>query len=188
MKESVGYTVTLNIVITFIIIVFAFLSAALIYFKSNKVSNVITETIQKYEGYNTLAQNEIEMKLSSIGYNRKSVNCKKYYNRIGENERTNCSDSLSTGVDGYCIFVCDELYNGEPYYYYKISTNLMLNIPIINDLLDVPIFSNTSRLYDFSIITSGEDEKLKEDEFSYDKDPEKVVDDEGLEEGLDDEI
>ena len=35
MKESVGYTVTLNIIITFIIIVFAFLSAALIYFKSN---------------------------------------------------------------------------------------------------------------------------------------------------------
>ena len=60
MKESIGYTVTLNIVITFIIIVFAFLSAALIYFKSNKVSNVITETIEKYEGYNVYAKNEID--------------------------------------------------------------------------------------------------------------------------------
>lgn len=48
MKESIEYIVTLNILITFIIIVFAFLSVALIYFKSNKVSNVITEIIEKF--------------------------------------------------------------------------------------------------------------------------------------------
>ena len=149
MKESVGYTVTLNIVITFIIIIFAFLSAALIYFKSNKVSNVITDTIQKYEGYNTIAQNEINTKLTSLGYNKKSVKCDNYYNRIGESERKKCSRSLTNGNDGYCIFVCDEVVDGENYYYYKISTNMMLNIPIINDMLDIPIFSNTNRLYDF---------------------------------------
>ena len=150
MKESVGYTVTLNIVITFIIIVFAFLSAALIYFKSNKVSNVITDTIQKYEGHNSYAQNEINTKLTSIGYNRKQVDCGDYYNRIGTKEKLNCVvNSLSDGSDGYCVFVCREMYNGEYYYYYKISTNLMFNVPIINDLLYIPIFSNTSRLYDF---------------------------------------
>lgn len=149
MKESVGYTVTLNIVITFIIIVFAFLSAALIYFKSNKVSNVITDTIEKYEGYNTIAQNEINTKLTSLGYNKKSVDCTNYYNRIGDSERDNCGPSLTTGDDGYCVFVCDEVVDGENYYYYKISTNMMLNIPIINDILDIPIFSNTNRLYDF---------------------------------------
>ena len=156
MKESVGYTVTLNVVITFIIIVFAFLSAALIYFKSNKVSNVITDTIEKYEGYNTIAQNEINTKLTSLGYNKKSVNCTNYYNRIGDSERVNCSTSLTSGDDGYCVFVCDEEVDGENYYYYKISTNMMLNIPIINDILDIPIFSNTSRLYDFECNLSDE--------------------------------
>ena len=149
MKESVGYTVTLNIVITFIIIVFAFLSAALIYFKSNKVSNVITETIEKYEGYSSSAISEIEVKLTSLGYNKKSVNCANYKNRIGAQERSKCSDSLTDGSDGYCVFVCSELYDDECYYYYKISTNMMINIPIINDLLNIPIFSNTNRLYDF---------------------------------------
>lgn len=156
MKESVGYTVTLNIVITFIIIVFAFLSAALIYFKSNKVGNVITETIEKYEGYNTFAQSEIISKLTSIGYNKKAVNCENYYNRMDVEDQSGCyaydSDvytDMPDGSDGYCIFLCRELYNGEWYYYYKISTNMMLNVPIINELLDVPIFSNTNRLYDF---------------------------------------
>ena len=38
--------------------------------------------------------------------------------------------------------------DGE-YYYYKIRTNMMFNIPIIHDVLDIPIYSNTNRLYDF---------------------------------------
>ena len=159
MKESIGYTVTLNIVITFIIIVFAFLSAALIYFKSNKVSNVITETIEKYEGYSSIAQTEINSKMISLGYNRKPVNCEKYYNKIGKKEQqekcllslnyVNGGYGLTDGEDGYCVFLCVEQFDGDCYYYYKISTNMMINIPIINDLLDIPIFSNTNRLYDF---------------------------------------
>lgn len=150
MKESIGYTVTLNIMITFIIIIFAFLSAALIYFKSNKVSNVITETIEKYEGYNSYASGEITTKLSSWGYNKNSVNCNNYYNKIGNKEKSKCSSSsLTDGSEGYCVFVCRELFDGEWYYYYKISTNMMLNVPIINELLNIPIFSNTNRLYDF---------------------------------------
>ena len=147
MKESVGYTVSLNIVITFIIIVFAFLSAALVYFKSNKVSNVITESIEKYEGYNATVKSEIGLRLSSLGYNKSSVNCANYRNRISASE--NCGDSLTDGSEGYCVYMCSEKVNDECYYYYKISTNMLLNIPIINNLLNIPIFSNTNRLYDF---------------------------------------
>ena len=110
MKESMGYTVTLNIIIVFLIIVFTFLSAALIYFKSNKVSNVITETIEKYEGYNTYAKNEIGSKLTSWGYNKNRVNCNNYYSKIGSKERPNCSSSLTDGSEGYCVFVCREMF------------------------------------------------------------------------------
>ena len=149
MKESIGYTVTLNIIIVFLIILFTFLSAALIYFKSNKVSNVITETIEKYEGYNTYAKSEIGSKLTSWGYNKYKVNCNNYYNKIGSKERLNCSSSLTDGSEGYCVFVCREMFDSEWYYYYKTSTNMMINIPLINDLLNIPIFSNTNRLYDF---------------------------------------
>ena len=162
MKESIGYTVSLNIVITFIVIVFAFLSAALIYFKSNKVSNVITDTIEKYEGYNDVSKIEIQTKLSSLGYNRKPVDCGKYYNKLSkllkpeydsDLKNGNCrrEDSLTDGSDGYCIFLCTEqdIEDGDIYYFYKVSTNLMFNVPIINNILDIPIFSNTNRLYDF---------------------------------------
>ena len=150
MKESVGYTVTLNIVFIFIIIVFTFLSAALIYFKSNRVSNVITETIEKYEGYNDYAEREIRVDLVSLGYNKKRVNCEIYYNKIGSKEKKYCSKSLTNGKDGYCVFKCREMFDGDWYYYYKNSTNMMINIPIINEILNIPVFSNTNRLYDFN--------------------------------------
>lgn len=150
MKESVGYTLTLNIVFVFIVIVFSFLSAALIYFKSNKVSNLIIETIEKNEGYNVRGSNEIDSKITSLGYNKKPVNCRSIYNQLDDSEKNRCSNSaVNDGSDGYCVFLCREEYMQECYYYYKVSTNMMINIPIINDILDIPIFSNTNRMYDF---------------------------------------
>lgn len=147
MKDSIGYTVTINIIIIFIIIIFAFLSAAIIYYKSNKIGNVITSSIEKYEGFNELAQSEIERNMSSLGYNKHSISCP---------STTSCSrtagkgelviiNKIKTSDSGYCVYLCNE---GD-YYYYKIKTNMMINIPIINDVLNLPIFTTTNRLYDF---------------------------------------
>ena len=156
MKESIGYTVSLNIMIVFITIIIAFLCAALIYFKSNKVSNVITNEIEKYEGHNSLSTNEINKKLRAIGYFSRPIDCHKEVEDDGAYDGK-CS-LVYDGVNGYCVYVCYEenkfdvsnnnKYIGE-YYYYKIRTNMMINIPIINNLLDIPIYSNTNRLYNF---------------------------------------
>ena len=152
MKESIGYTVTLNIMIVFITIVVAFLCAALIYFKSNKVSNVITTVIEKYEGYNTSAINEISMNLSSLGYGSHAINCDNTVNdkvvKTDSNPNGICNLVSSKNENSYCVYKCVES-NGE-YYFYKIRTNMMINIPIIHDILDIPVYSNTNRLYDFS--------------------------------------
>lgn len=153
MKESIGYTVSLNIMIVFITIIVAFLCAALIYFKSNKVSNVITSAIEKYEGYNSSAIAEINRNLSSLGYGSRSISCD---TSVTDKGAYNC-ELVNDGTRGYCVYACYEednkdasgKYKGE-YYYYKIRTNMMITIPIINDMLDIPIYSNTNRLYNFS--------------------------------------
>lgn len=165
MKQGVGYTVTLNIVIIFIVIVFVFISGILIYYKSNKTSNIITDAIEKYEGYNDLAKKEIDSKISSIGYNKSKITCKSQVNTkkiiTSSLSNSSISSSLSSssnrsitcnlapggdnGTDGYCIYFCDE---GD-YYYYKIRTNMIVNIPIINNILNVPIYTNTVMMYDF---------------------------------------
>lgn len=149
MKESVGYTVTINIIIVFVVIIFAFLSAALIYYKSNKISNVVTNSIEKYEGYNSLARNEIERNMSSLGYNIHSINCKdSVSDKKAKNDICQIVDENYSSNKGYCVYLCID--KGEEEYYYKIRTNMMINIPIINNILDIPIYSNTNRLYDFS--------------------------------------
>lgn len=148
MKESVGYTVTLNIMIVFITIVVAFLCAALIYFKSNKVSNVVTSAIEKYEGYNEASIKEIGLNLSSLGYSSHSINCDSTVtDKSASGGKCSLLSTASNpaGSKGYCVYKCID---GE-YNYYKIRTNMMLNIPIIHDILDIPIYSNTNRLYDF---------------------------------------
>lgn len=143
MKESVGYTVTLNIAIIFIVIVFAFLSAVLIYYKSNKVNNVIIDSIEKYEGFNSLAINEINTKMSSLGYNMRSINCSA--TTSDGNRECNIVNKESS-KKGYCVYECID---GD-YYYYRVKSRMIINIPIVNELLSIPVFSNTNRLYDFS--------------------------------------
>ena len=59
MKESIGGTASLNIALAFISIVFAFLAAALSYYKAFKVNNIISNAIEKYEGFNELSINEM---------------------------------------------------------------------------------------------------------------------------------
>ena len=160
MKESVGFTVSLNIMIVFITIIVAFLCAALIYFKSNKVSNVITSAIEKYEGYNVSAIDEISRNLSSLGYGSHSITCASSVTDTGAHSCTLVVKVEGRGKSGYCVYACyeennfkdvggEKKYNGE-YYYYKIRTNMMLTVPIIQDVLDIPIYSNTNRLYNFS--------------------------------------
>ena len=150
MKESIGYTVTLNIMIVFITIVVAFLCAALIYFKSNKVSNIITTTIEKYEGYNVTAINEINIKLSSIGYGSRSIACaQSVTDETAVNDTCNIENISTAGISGYCVYKCMEKENSD-YYFYKIKTNMMMSIPIIHEIVDIPIYSNTNRLYNFN--------------------------------------
>jgi len=146
MKESIGYTVTLNIIIVFIAIIVTFLGAALIYFKSNKASNIVTSAIEKYEGYNEYSINEINIQLSSLGYNKRKIKCATSVSDEGADDQI-CylEDERKAGIDGYCVYKCND---GE-YKYYKIRTNMMINTPIINNILDFPIYSNTNRLYKF---------------------------------------
>ena len=156
MKESIGYSVTINIVITFIIIVFAFLSSAIVYYKTNKASNIIVDTIQKYEGYNKTAKDEIMMRLNSLGYGSHSINCSNTI--VGKSAFYTSTATTCTFVEpdgrsatqnrGYCVYKCVDQ-GIDDYYYFKIRINMMINIPIIGNMLDIPIYSNTDRIFDF---------------------------------------
>ena len=141
MKESIGYTVTLNIVIVFIVVVFAFLSATIVYFKSNKISNVVMNSIEKYEGYNSLSIKDINAQMEALGYNESKITCKQE-----DNNGCLLQDSANAGIKGYCVYGCNL---NDEYYYYRVRTNMSIDIPIINDLLNIPIYSQTNYMYNY---------------------------------------
>ena len=60
MKQSISTSFMLNIVIIFIILVFAFLAGTLSYTKAFRVNSKIVNELEKYEGYNDLSKREID--------------------------------------------------------------------------------------------------------------------------------
>ena len=158
MKQSIGYTLSLNIAIIFVVIIFAIIAMALSYYKAYKVSKVMTSIIEKHEGYNQEAEDELVNKLTSLGYNITAVNCPDD-DRNSSNGITKNGCSLVTkgtngtqhseGDLGYCVYTCMEK---NEYYRYKTVTNMMLNFPIINRISNIPVETNTVKMYDYDKI------------------------------------
>ena len=119
-------------------------------FVLHKVNNIVTNSIEKYEGYNSLSDNEINRNLESVGYNATNVSCK---NSVKDAHDSDGMCYLAEKVGGKkeypkgaCIYYCEK--NGE-YYYYKIRTYMPINIPIINDILPLFVYSSTNEMYNF---------------------------------------
>lgn len=150
MKQSIGYTLSLNIAIIFIAIIFGIIFMGLSYYKAYKVGNTITSSIEKYEGYNKLAETEITSKLTNLGYNMTSINCRGVSGCTLVNKNTT-GTSYANGEHGYCVYECPD---ENDYMHYKITTNMLLNIPYINSILNYPVENNTVKMYTFKGGTS----------------------------------
>ena len=140
MKESIGGTASLNIALVFIAIVFAFLAASLSYYKAFKVNNIITNSIEKYEGFNDLSINEINMQLNSIGYQRYDVNCSETRNFKGVE-----FSLVNDNIDGVCIYFHNDSDNKT--YEYGITTYMTINLPIVSEFIKIPINTVTNEIY-----------------------------------------
>lgn len=144
MKQGIGLTYTLNFVIIFIVITFAFLFGIMSYYKAFKVNSRISNAIENHEGYNSLSVTEINNVLGSLGYTKGAVTCpdRKYKGR---------TYSAKSGVD-YAICVYEYPVNPETgYFRYGIVTYIYLDIPIIGQTLKLPVYSETEKIYKFSV-------------------------------------
>ena len=141
MKESIGSTASLNIALAFIAIVFAFLAATLSYYKAFKVNNIITNAIEKYEGYNYLSIGEINDKLASLGYQRFNINCDdiKIFNNDAFDLITN------NNITGICVYMYSDDVNH--YDQYGITTYMTINLPIVSQFFRIPINTTTNQIY-----------------------------------------
>ena len=134
MRQSIGMSQQLNIMIIFILIVFALIAASLSYYKAFKVSNTIVNSIEKYEGFNDKSKKEIENNLKSLGYQQGIKEC--------ASDFPNTEGTITTY--GYCV---NEVAKEEESvdYSYDVVTYMTIDMPII-DMIKIPVKFSTKKI------------------------------------------
>ena len=176
MKESISYSFLLNIVILFIFVCFAIIMGTMSYYKAFRANSIISETIEKYEGYNCASKEEIAKKLNTISYKAPfNVSCNANdgkcqadnengykvisYNLDFDDLRTNSRLLYNDIMDS--SYICDGN-NGcatNKHYQYGIYTYMYIEFPVISQLMKLSFFSKTSVMYEFRNFYSADFEK-----------------------------
>lgn len=138
MKESIGNSFVLGLVIAFLTLLIMFFSASLAYTKAFKVKNRIVNIIEKYGQYNTAAQTEIEENLGEMGYRiNKGEGCTSRFPNA-----TVLTHSANTNYR-YCVQVYDA---GEHGKYYGVTAYMYFEIPLIGKSLEFPVYGETKTM------------------------------------------
>ena len=144
MREAVGGSMLLYLVVIFTSIVILFFVGIISYSKVYKVKNRIIEIIEREEKYETNLQTEIDEELKRIGYRTTSVSgdmCQNHSNR------GTCSN-LNTSGYGFCV--CEHVEgNGKTY---EVITYVHFDFPVLGDVISFPVHGETKvlgRVYDY---------------------------------------
>ena len=158
MREAIGNTFIVNLLMVFIGVMSALLIGSVSYSKAFKVKNRIIYTIEKYGGWNVttsagtnVVKAEIEANLKEIGYPLVVSNP-----FIGGCPNRNGATLVYGGNSGsnkyentyhYCVYE----YKNEKGLYYGVTTFMHFDIPLIGNYLEFPVNGKTKTLYDVGI-------------------------------------
>lgn len=169
MKESISYTYLLNIIIIFILVAFMVLMGTLSYTKAFRVNSKIANAIEVCEGYNSCSKPEIERIIKNYGYENRVSSCSKKYgssSTVGngyciytfkDNQTYTVKVSNGGSYSSGGTYSSGGIYSssgeyktvGSKYYSYGVLTYMYIDIPVIGDLLKIPVYSETDQIYDF---------------------------------------
>ncbi len=143
MKETINTAFLFNLMFIFFTIIMVLVTSSLSYSKAFKIKNRIVEIIELHQAYNNRAKTEIDDFLRDIGYKivpwKRSKKC-----------TANKGTLLNTGSTGYnyCVYG-NKVYNGT---YYVVEVFIYFDFPIINDIVEIPVFGETKIIYDLDEI------------------------------------
>lgn len=129
MRDAIGGSVVLTIIVVFIVIVSAYLAFNVNYTKAFRMKNKIISVYEEYNGEcDDKCKIKIESYAKSLGYNP-DLNCGNNYNKV---KGLYCYKEVKVSGNS-----CDE---GEQRYY-KIQTKIDIRIPIIDNILGLQVFT-----------------------------------------------
>ena len=153
MREAIGSAFLVNMILLFIGVISALLIGSISYSKAYKVKDRIIYVIEKYDGFSTEAQTEIDKQLKSIGYkvgSGSNFNCEAIFKRrYGSNyDSNNLLHGANLGYNQYNYCVYRNHYDSSPGTYYTVITFMEFDVPLIGNYLKFPISGETSLVYD----------------------------------------
>lgn len=139
MREGIGSIFLYNMIIIFIVIVFAFLAGIMSYSKAFRINSKIIDAIETYEGYNAKSDTEIQRALINFGYRKGQGKCPEKYGTV--------VNHITKGDFDYCLY---EIKIDDKRYNYGVLTHMHMDIPIIGDKVRIPVFTKTDSIYYFT--------------------------------------
>lgn len=141
MRESIGSTWILQLVIVFILLFVSFLTLSLSYSKSYKVKNETLSIIEKYEG---VTEDAVTILNNFLEYNNYTA-------------KGSCPDSTWVGAEDLSVKKLYAAEKDKKYYYcikkrisknkkvyYEIKTFFKFNLPIVGDFATFTLEGTTS--------------------------------------------
>ena len=137
MSNAFGGVTNLVIIVFFLVLVMGYLAFNVQYSKAFKVKNMALTTLEQYEGNcaeaDTKCNEKIQAYIKQIGYGVTKIN-----------NPGSCPNggSIYHCNNGYCYCVIDLPQNSDDMYksvkreYYHVITEVEMNIPIINKVLE----------------------------------------------------
>lgn len=142
MRDSIGSVFLYNIIILFIVIVFAILAGTLTYHKAFKINKSIVNYIEMYEGYNSLALKNIKRDLVSVGYpSRTNGGC------VASKNGGTLVKQTGENYD-YCVYLFDNDGDSD-HYSYGVVTYITFDFPFFDMFLKIPVYAKSNKLYKF---------------------------------------
>ena len=135
MRDSMGGVVTLAIIVVFIVLASGYMAFNVNYTKAFKMKNKIISIYEEYNGdcSSTECQDKIKDYAHSIGYSVRNLNCSSFSGfevggEIESSQNLFCKQTVTAKVstDG-----------SKKYYYHKIVTKINIDIPVINNMLNL---------------------------------------------------
>lgn len=139
MREALGNAFVMNIVITIVVILIGVVVSSLSYTKAYKVKNMIIGTIEEHNGWTLEAQSEVDQNLASIGY------------RLNRNGVQTCTVDEVTGDKAQVVSsnyrVCVVPYQNAKGTYYRVTSYMYFDLPVIGDMFEFPVHGETKTFY-----------------------------------------
>ena len=151
MKDAIGGSLLLNIVVIFTSIIILFFVTMLTYTKAYKIKNRIIEVIEKNEKYDSVTKTELNSDLHRAGY----VTATK--DQIDKKCEKGNLNSLQSGETGYLYCVYCKDYDNQTgkcaqETTYEVVTYIHFNLPVIGNMMTFAVKGETKtlgRVYDY---------------------------------------